>query len=99
MMAERRRQMARVDALKMATSTSSANVDRVKAYFPEYFPEETAFETAKRKDGSYDIDRVDDSRVEWTTPRSPDEDADISAWINQRERGSATAADLDNGWK
>jgi hypothetical protein len=65
---------------------------RVKEQFPEYFD---PFEDIRREDGTYDVEALDDAEVEWTTPTSPDEDADLARWIAQRESGSMTAADWE----
>lgn len=88
----------RLDEFKRALMVSSVTMERAHTFFPEYFPRD-AFTEAQKDDGTYDIDAVDDAKVDWETPRDHYTDDEISAWIAERERGSVTAADLDDGWK
>lgn len=83
---------ARLDQVKVAFA-SAFSPDRVRDQFPEYFD---PFEQAKTEDGTYDIDRLDDSAIEWSAPADEDEDEALSRWIAQQEIGSISAADFEN---
>lgn len=89
------KEKSRVDRVKALLTNQFSTVDLVKAQFPEYFRPEDPFEEAKTEDGGYDIDRVDESKLDWGTPASPDDDDEISRWIAQQETGSISAADMD----
>jgi len=96
-------EQARRDTDSLKRTLMGIPVDQVsdvlRRFFPEYLPEADPFEKAKREDGTYDIDAIDPSEIKWSVP-DPDTDAEISAWIAAAERGSMSAADLDNdGWK
>lgn len=71
---------------------AGAEYDRVKALYPEYFPD--ALEEIRDNEGDYDIDALDDSKVEWSAPDDEGEDEELSAWIENRTRGSISGADL-----
>lgn len=100
LLAARDREVARRDALKHSLLVGGSEAfTRMRDLFPEYVADEDAFEQARTDEGDYDIDKVDDAKVTWTTPANEEEDDDISAWIASRESGSVTVADLDDGWK
>ncbi len=69
--------------------------DMVRSQFPEYFL--STIEEAFDDQGNFDIDKVDDSQVEWSTA-SPDEDDEIGRWIADREAGMYVTA-ADEEWK
>lgn len=94
----RQRALAFTDNLRsllVAQSPSSA-----KDIFPEWFPKEIAFEEARRPDGTYDIDKIPDAAVEWSTPATVAEREELEHWIAQRTTLTVSAADLDEegGW-
>jgi hypothetical protein len=88
LIAQKQASLDQVKALWVSSTTDKAEL---MAQWPEYFD---PMETAKKEDGTYDIDQIDDSKVDWGTPGSEDEDDAISDWIAQRE-GSFTGADLE----
>lgn len=103
MLDARERRTQRLDSVRLAVLSSPlqwAELEpRLRWLFPEYLSPEAAYRKAKKDDGSYDIDKVDDGSVEWLTPASADEDAEISAWIEQNLRGTAVLSDDDDGWR
>lgn len=95
MLAEIEKEKARVDMVRGLLTGPLSSLERVKAQFPEYFAPEDPYEAATTESGEFDIDAVDDSKVDWSTPSSPKDDDDISRWISQQESGSVSAADTD----
>jgi hypothetical protein len=89
MLDDKERSQERFDSIKRLVAF--ADRDRVKEQFPEYFD---PFEGVQNEDGTYDIDSIDDTAVQWAVP-DPDEDEALSRWIAQQESGSLSAAD----WK
>lgn len=89
MLDEVERSRSRLDTVKALVT--HASFERVRDQFPEYFD---PYEGAKGEDGEFDIDRLDDSQVDWATAGSEDDDEALSRWIQERESGSFSAADL-----
>lgn len=87
--AEKRARLDQVKALWVNTTTDKAEM---RGQWPEFFD---PMETAKKEDGTYDIDQIDDADVEWHTAGSEEEDDAISRWIADAERGSISGADLE----
>lgn len=72
--------------------------------FPEWASQnknQEEIDKARRPDGSYDIDKIDDSKVEWSVP-SKTEDAENERWLAERmanTSGTVGAAELEEkGW-
>lgn len=86
MLDESVRETQRIDMVK--TLLASVPMERVKDYFPEYFRPDPLAEAIDPVTGEFDIDKVDDSKIDWQTAGSEDEDADLSAWIEEQERKS-----------
>lgn len=84
----------RADSIKRLIANRMTDYEIVREQFPEYFPPEDPFKDAKQDDGTYDIDKIDDTQVEWATPTTPEEDDEISRFIAERE-GSFTGADFE----
>lgn len=70
----------------------AAHPSSVRSIFPEWFEAEDPFAEAKREDGTYDIDKVDDASVNWTVPSNNRENDELERWIHQRM--TVSAADL-----
>lgn len=84
---EQEKEGQRLDTVKSLLTTNP--FDRVKEWFPEYFqpdPEVMVQQAYDEQTGEYDIDKIDPAQIEWQTPTSPDEDDEISAWIEQQEK-------------
>lgn len=92
MLEETEKVQSRIDMVKGLLVSPTSNFDRVREQFPEFFD---PFEEAKQEDGTYDIDKIDATDVEWGTPTSAEEDDDLSRWIASRESGSFTGADFE----
>jgi hypothetical protein len=85
----------RRDMVKALVAQSADNVlEETKFQFPEYF-EIDPFEQAKTEDGTYDIDRIDDSAVDWATAGSAEEDEALSRLIEEMESGSVGADEFE----
>lgn len=93
----------KVDMIRQAILIADPPEERVTRAFPEYFPKEVlqemAMEKAVGEDGEFDIDKVDDSKIDWRTEVSPDEDEELARWIMERESGQVSLAELEGGWK
>ena len=89
-MAQRDRVQDRLDRIKTAALSDTFNTERLDKVYPDLFKPDP-FAKAEREDGTYDPDLVDDEAIEWSLPRDPGQDAEISAWIAQREQGSVSA--------
>lgn len=78
-----------------------SSLDRIEPLFPEFFPpgwkEKRAVEMARDESGGIDIDKINDSDINWGVA-SKDEDDEISRWISERESGSVTQNTLDD-WR
>ncbi len=90
--------------LKLAMLAGQPPIEKVHDLFPQYFPsgweQEQALAKATDEHGNFDIDKVDDSKVDWKAEGiTPDEDDEISRWIAERERGITSLQALDEGWK
>lgn len=90
----------KVDGIRAAILVADPTKEEIRRVYPEYFPTdaEEAFADAYDEHGEFDIDRVDDSKIDWATEVTPEEDEDLSRWIAERERGQVTLAELD-GWR
>jgi hypothetical protein len=73
----------RVDMVKALLVQRTIDVEAIESQFPEYFDNDP-FEEAKTPDGEYDIDSIDDSKIDWGVA-TPEEDDEISAWIDQHD--------------
>lgn len=92
MLDEAEKVKSRIDMVKGLLASPLGNYERIRDQFPEFFD---PFEEAKQEDGTYDIDKIDASDVDWSSPTSAEEDADLSRWIASRENGSFTGADFE----
>lgn len=92
MMEEVEKGRDRLDKVKALLVSPMSNWEKVRDQFPEYFD---PFEAAKTEDGTYDIDQIDDSQIDWEVPTSEDQDEALSRWIAERESGSFTGADFE----
>jgi hypothetical protein len=61
---------------------------KVRELFPEWFPNHQPA----------DIDEIDDSLVDWTTPGSDRENSELERWISERSAGTITAGALGGDW-
>lgn len=90
----------REDAVRYADDMKSrmvaAHPQSAKHVFPEWF-EGSVFDEAAKPDGTYDIDRVDPSQIDWAVPTSKEEAAELDRWIAQHSHGVITARDLEEG--
>lgn len=82
MLREVDRQRDREDQIKSIMASPFAQVDQIKALWPEFF---SGFDVPTTSDGLPDVDQVDDSLLEWAVPQSPQEADDLDSWINSRE--------------
>src|SRR4051812_4529468 len=83
MVDETKAEAHRVDMVK-GLLASGAEQETVAGRFPEYFASDPFAEAYDEK-GEFDIDKVDDTAVQWSVP-DQDQDADLSAWIEEQER-------------
>lgn len=93
MLDEVEKEQERLDRLKGLVASSTTVPERLRRLFPDYF-EDDPYEAAKQDDGTYDIDQVDPTEVEWSGPASMEDDEALSAWINEHQQGSFTGADF-----
>jgi hypothetical protein len=93
MLSEADKAAQRLDMVKALLVQPMADLDRVRGQFPEFFDPFSA--AVDPETGEVDPDAVDEEALDWSTPASPDEDDDISAWIAARESGSVSLADMD----
>lgn len=85
---------------------AAAHPGQLRTLFPEWFSgeekakeQEEEFERARNTDGSYDIDKIDPTKVEWTVPATDAEREELERWINLRSAGTVTAGELEgDGW-
>lgn len=89
------REKARADRVRELVATGE--FDQVKAYFPEYFGTDPYEEARDPDTGEIDIDKIDDSRLEWGVP-TEDEDEELERWIREREAGTFTAEEISDEW-
>lgn len=91
-------EQGKVEQIKGLLATGG-DFERVKALFPDYFAAEDPYEQAiDPETGEFDINRIDDSQLEWGVP-TPEEDEAMAQWIAERQSGTITVADLDqNEW-
>lgn len=92
MLAEYAKGQARRDMVKALLTHKDSDYDEVKFQFPEYFDADP-FEQIRTEDG-YDIDRLDDSQVQWGVA-GEDEDEALSRWIAEQDGGTFTGADFE----
>ena len=81
----------------------AANPSEFPVMFPEWASSKAAQDGAQealRPDGSYDIDKIDDSQVEWSIPTTEAENEEHERWVSARTAisgGTISAAELENG--
>lgn len=74
----------------------AARPERVHEIFPEWRDAAEVERAAYGLDehGEADVDRMDDSLVQWRVPASTAERADLDRWLAEHATGTATAAEL-----
>lgn len=70
--------------------------------FPEWMPKkDTAkeIELGRQHDGTYDIDKIDDTKVEWSSPATEAENEENERWLAERlaTHGTISATELEEG--
>lgn len=84
MLDETEKENQRIDRVRGLLTLTT--MERVKDFFPEYFRPDPLATAYDEETGEFDIDAIDPADVEWVVPTSEDEDADLSAWIEEQER-------------
>lgn len=83
----------------------AAHPEKMQELFPEYFRDakakgEAAFEDAYDESGEFDVDRVDDSLVEWRAPVGEEEHEAVERLLREameKAGGTITARELYGG--
>lgn len=81
----------------------AAHPQSFSTLFPEWVDKDKAaseeMDKARRPDGSYDIDQIDDSKIDWAAASDEQTNEDLERWIAERISGSVSATELeDGGW-
>lgn len=77
----------------------AAHPSEFSVLFPEWVTQKDPQEEARRPDGTYDIDKIDDSKIVWSVPTEA-ENKENERWIAERTtetRGTVSAAELEGG--
>lgn len=87
----------------LKASLAAAHPHNFPTLFPEWFKSKKTAEEidakATQADGTRDIDAIDDSEVDWATPGTEFENAELESFIAQALASSHTvsATDLEEG--